>query len=115
MAVFISVFTYARKEGGLVGAFLSQNNKTKRLYCVLAVLIGLLITVLMLYGWVDNLAHLWWIPVCIVSAFVGALGVVALAQKRLGGFTGDVLGAAGIISETIGLIVAVGLAGAGKW
>ena len=36
--------------------------------------------------------------------------VTALARRRLGGFTGDVLGAAGVILETVGLIVA-----AAKW
>lgn len=33
-------------------------------------------------------------------------GVVALARRRLGGFTGDVLGAAGVVGETVGLVVA---------
>jgi cobalamin synthase len=33
-----------------------------------------------------------------------------LARRRLGGFTGDVLGAAGVVGETVGLIVA-----AAKW
>jgi cobalamin synthase len=32
--------------------------------------------------------------------------VVALAYRRLGGYTGDVLGAAGLVAETVGLLVA---------
>jgi adenosylcobinamide-GDP ribazoletransferase len=32
--------------------------------------------------------------------------VVALGVRRLGGYTGDVLGAAGIVAETVGLLVA---------
>ena len=35
-----------------------------------------------------------------------APAVVALARRRLGGFTGDVLGAAGLVGETVGLLVA---------
>jgi adenosylcobinamide-GDP ribazoletransferase len=35
----------------------------------------------------------------------GAL-VLVLAQRRIGGFTGDVLGASGVVCETAGLIVA---------
>jgi cobalamin synthase len=31
---------------------------------------------------------------------------VAFAVRRVGGYTGDVLGAAGVIAETAGLIVA---------
>jgi adenosylcobinamide-GDP ribazoletransferase len=37
---------------------------------------------------------------------VGAAVVVALAWRRIGGFTGDVLGAAGVVGETTGLLVA---------
>ena len=36
---------------------------------------------------------------------VGGAAVVALARRRLGGFTGDVLGAAGLVGETVGLLV----------
>lgn len=32
--------------------------------------------------------------------------VVLLARRRIGGFTGDVLGAAGVVAETVGLLVA---------
>jgi adenosylcobinamide-GDP ribazoletransferase len=38
-------------------------------------------------------------------ALAGA-AVVAFARRRLGGFTGDVLGAAGLVGETVGLLVA---------
>ncbi|HEX6786919.1 MAG TPA: adenosylcobinamide-GDP ribazoletransferase, partial [Acidimicrobiales bacterium] len=44
----------------------------------------------------------------LLALAVGALaaaGVVALARRRLGGFTGDVAGAAGIVLETAGLLV----------
>ena len=37
---------------------------------------------------------------------VGVVAVTALARRRLGGFTGDVLGAAGMVGETVGLVVA---------
>jgi adenosylcobinamide-GDP ribazoletransferase len=36
--------------------------------------------------------------------------VVVFAQRKIGGFTGDVLGAAGVVGETIGLLVL-----AAKW
>jgi adenosylcobinamide-GDP ribazoletransferase len=42
----------------------------------------------------------------VVSMIVVALAVVALGRRRLGGVTGDVLGAAGILGETAGLVVA---------
>jgi adenosylcobinamide-GDP ribazoletransferase len=44
-----------------------------------------------------------------VTALVGGLVagalVVVLALRRLGGFTGDVLGAAGVVTETVALVV----------
>ena len=42
----------------------------------------------------------------VVAVVGGAVTVVALARRRLGGFTGDVLGAAGLVGETAGLLVA---------
>jgi adenosylcobinamide-GDP ribazoletransferase len=67
----------------------------------------------------------WLVPVgagvvlCVASAAVGrhlrgvvALGcaavayalVIAFSRRRIGGFTGDVLGAAGVVAETVGLV-----------
>ena len=37
---------------------------------------------------------------------VGAIAVVAFARRRLGGVTGDVLGAAGVVGETVALVAA---------
>jgi len=44
------------------------------------------------------------------AELVGITAVVVLAQRRIGGFTGDVLGAAGVVGETLGLLVL-----AAKW
>lgn len=48
--------------------------------------------------------------VAIGAEMVGVAAVVVLARRRIGGFTGDVLGAAGVVGETLGL-----LALAAKW
>ncbi|HZT65488.1 MAG TPA: adenosylcobinamide-GDP ribazoletransferase [Acidimicrobiales bacterium] len=45
-------------------------------------------------------------PAAVAAAAVGFGAVVALAWRRVGGFTGDVLGAAGLLAETVGLITA---------
>jgi adenosylcobinamide-GDP ribazoletransferase len=42
-----------------------------------------------------------------LAVAVAAAAVVWLAVGRLGGFTGDVLGAAGVVGETVGLLVLV--------
>ncbi len=44
--------------------------------------------------------------VALVSGLAAGVVVVALAWRRLGGFTGDVLGAAGVVTETVALVVA---------
>jgi adenosylcobinamide-GDP ribazoletransferase len=44
--------------------------------------------------------------VSVVAAVAATSLVVTLAWRRLGGFTGDVLGAAGVVGETVGLVVA---------
>ena len=43
----------------------------------------------------------------VAATAVGAAAVVTFARARLGGFTGDVLGAAGVVGETLGLLVLV--------
>ena len=42
----------------------------------------------------------------IAAAVLGGVAVLLLARARRGGFTGDVLGAAIVVAETVGLIVA---------
>jgi adenosylcobinamide-GDP ribazoletransferase len=42
----------------------------------------------------------------VVACLLASGGVVALAVRRVGGFTGDVLGAAAVVGETAGLLVA---------
>jgi adenosylcobinamide-GDP ribazoletransferase len=39
------------------------------------------------------------------GAAVAAVAVLGLARRRLGGFTGDVLGAAAVLAETTGLVI----------
>jgi adenosylcobinamide-GDP ribazoletransferase len=46
-------------------------------------------------------------PLAVAAGLVAALGVALLARRRIGGFTGDVLGACGVVCETVGLLVAV--------
>lgn len=51
----------------------------------------------------------WSVPAGAVAVVValGAFGlVVLLAARRIGGYTGDVLGAAGLVAETVGLVTA---------
>ena len=42
----------------------------------------------------------------LAGVVVGAAAVLLLSQRRLGGVTGDVLGAAGLMGETLGLVLA---------
>jgi adenosylcobinamide-GDP ribazoletransferase len=44
--------------------------------------------------------------VAVIAATLGAAAVALLAQRRIGGFTGDTLGAGGVVAETIGLLAA---------
>lgn len=93
MAVVPAVVPYARAEG-LASAFLAGARR-----------------------WIA----LWWVPAAILLAAAHQLtGLVALAvglacgamvvevaRRRLGGFTGDVLGAAAVVTETVCLLVLV--------
>lgn len=42
----------------------------------------------------------------VLALALSSAAVLGLADRRIGGFTGDVLGAAGLVGETVGLLVA---------
>jgi adenosylcobinamide-GDP ribazoletransferase len=96
MAAVAGSVPYAR-PGGLAGAFLDGG---RRRVPVAGVLLVVLLAAL---AGGDGVAG-------VVALVVAAGAVVALAVRRLGGFTGDVLGAAGVVGETAGL-----LAAAARW
>ncbi|MGI8984370.1 MAG: adenosylcobinamide-GDP ribazoletransferase [Acidimicrobiales bacterium] len=96
MALVARSVPYAH-PGGLAGAFLSAGRRRVPVGGVV------LVVGLALLGRGDAV-----VGVIVLAA--AAAGVVALAVRRLGGFTGDVLGAAGIVGETAGL-----LAAAARW
>lgn len=110
MALAVWTMPYARDQGGLASAFIGDGREppTRRArnagkalsagaglaLCVVLVLVGRGLPGLLALG----------------AAACGFGAVVMLARARVGGFTGDVLGAAGVVGETLGLIVL-----AAKW
>jgi adenosylcobinamide-GDP ribazoletransferase len=98
MVLLAARLPYARPEGGLATAFLGGSPQA-------AAVCGLL-TGAILAGLWSPLAGL----VSVVGAGAVAWAVAILARRRIGGFTGDVLGAAGLLAETAGLVLA-----AAKW
>jgi adenosylcobinamide-GDP ribazoletransferase len=103
MASMALVMPYARRGGGLASAFLPEETMGGSGVAVAG--LGLAAAAGLAAFWKPVPG-----PLAVAAAAVGAVGVAALAQRRLGGFTGDVLGAAGVIAETVGLLVA-----AAKW
>ena len=97
MVAVMAALPYAR-EVGLASVFAG----TGRLVVVAAGAVAAAALVGIAVGW----------PALAVVSVAGlaVMGIAALAQQRLGGFTGDVLGAAGVLAETVGLVVA-----AAKW
>ncbi len=106
MAVVPSMVPYARVDGGLASGFFAgtagAHGRRRWPSPVLAAggsaaVLGLAGTL----GWRLG-------PGAVVLAveLSAAGGVVLLARRRLGGYTGDVLGAAGVVAETAALVVA---------
>jgi len=103
MAVTVSTVPYARAgSGGLASAFLQGDTARP------GVAAGIIGTAL------AGGAVALWHPLAGLVALAAGIGaavlVVLFAVRRIGGFTGDVLGAAGVVLETVGLVVA-----AAKW
>ena len=94
MALVARSQPYARTEGGLASAFIGKARWTP-LALGAAASFGLVCA----WRFGPGVA-------VIAAAVAAAVATVALARRRIGGYTGDVLGAAGVLAETAGLIVA---------
>ena len=95
MACVAAALPYARLEGGLASAFLEGMPEA-----LIIGVPGVLLAVAAAAG--DGIRG----PLAVMAGLVAALGVALFARRRIGGFTGDVLGACGFVCETVGLIVA---------
>jgi adenosylcobinamide-GDP ribazoletransferase len=98
MAFVLGTQTYARDEG-LASSFLGDRWVTP-----------LATAGLVTAGAIGAVAAGWRGAAAVAGLAAAAAAVVALARHRIGGFTGDIVGAAGIVGETAGLLVA-----AGRW
>jgi adenosylcobinamide-GDP ribazoletransferase len=94
MAVGARALPYARPGGGLASAFVGGDWRPVGLYG--------LITAVSLGAFAGGRQS----ELAVALGMAAGVGLLALARRRLGGFTGDVLGAAGIIGETVALLVA---------
>ncbi len=94
MACVAAALPYARAEG-LASAFLDEMPE--------ALIIGVPGVLLAVFVATGAGARG---PLAVAAGLVAALGVALLARRRLGGFTGDILGACGVVCETVGLLVA---------
>jgi adenosylcobinamide-GDP ribazoletransferase len=94
MAVVVRTQPYARPGGGLASAFRGPAS-----WAVLAV--GAALAAGMILAW-----RLGPGAAVIGAAAAAAMVVTWFARRRIGGYTGDVLGALGVVAETAGLLVA---------
>jgi adenosylcobinamide-GDP ribazoletransferase len=96
MAVALVWLPYARAAGGAASGFRAGSPAP----ALAALAVGCVVVAWSFDGG--------WGPGVLVAAsgLAGFGAVVAFAWRRLGGYTGDVLGAAGLIAETVGLVVA---------
>jgi adenosylcobinamide-GDP ribazoletransferase len=100
MAVALAWLPYARAGGGAASGFRAGSPAP----ALAALAVGCVVVAWSFDGG--------WGPgvLVVASGLIGFGAVVTLAWRRLGGYTGDVLGAAGLIAETAGL-----LAAAARW
>jgi adenosylcobinamide-GDP ribazoletransferase len=98
MAAGAGALPYARADGGLASSFAGRDWRPVALY-------GLIGSV-SLGAFADGRRT----EVAVGASIAAGALVLLAARRRIGGYTGDVLGAAGIIGETVGLLVA-----AAKW
>lgn len=101
MVAITELLPYAR-PAGLVKNFLGAGTRSFRQRAVvrIAVIVGLLLAAALVV--IGRGAR----GLLALAGELVAMGAVALfSWRRVGGFTGDVLGAAGVVGETIGLLI----------
>jgi adenosylcobinamide-GDP ribazoletransferase len=108
MATVAKTRSYARVEGGLATAFGAVPSRSRPPLAKLAPQIASAAGALVL-GAIggtcgEGARGRCLLPVVVVAAT--SFGVVLMAERRIGGFTGDVLGAAGALGETAALVAA---------
>ena len=108
MVAIARTLAYARPDGGLVTAFVPSAiggfpaPRVRRWTAgAVIVVVGGVALALVLAGIGDRARGL----EAIAAEAAAVAAVAGLAQRRIGGFTGDVLGAAGVVGETVGLLV----------
>ncbi len=103
MVVTMRVVPYARADGGLASAFGGPTPRASGR--VLAGPAAALLVACSAVTVAGASRALLAGPVTIAAACIAAGALAALARRRLGGYTGDVLGAIGVLAETCGLLV----------
>jgi adenosylcobinamide-GDP ribazoletransferase len=101
MAIVARTQPYVRGAGGLAHSFGVASSEPLRLRQWLPLGAGL--------GLAGLLLGLWRVGPGAAAggaALVSVAAVVLLARRRIGGYTGDVLGACGVLAESAGLLVA---------
>jgi adenosylcobinamide-GDP ribazoletransferase len=99
MTALMTALPYARDEG-LASAFArpaAPAGEGRLLVVTSGALLGSVLV---------GMAAGWPAIAIVLAATLAAASVGGLARVRVGGFTGDVLGAAGVIGETVALVVA---------
>ncbi|MHB1504073.1 MAG: adenosylcobinamide-GDP ribazoletransferase [Acidimicrobiales bacterium] len=99
MAIAAMTLPYARPEGGLATAFLGSFPRRWMIMAAAGAGLAVAIGCSALWRSVEG-------PIAVVVGLVAGVALLVLARRRLGGFTGDVLGAAGVVTETVALVMA---------
>ncbi len=97
MVLISEVLAYAR-PGGLVSSFLSTQGGARRAVWASMSLGGVGAIWLVASGGLRGVEAL-------CGELVAMAAVATLSWRRIGGYTGDVLGASGVVGETVGLVV----------
>lgn len=103
-------YPYARQGPGLAKAYTEQVGPSQLLAASLTVIAVAAGAVYIIESTVFSVPWDWWVPVALaISGPAVALGTARYLTGKVGGITGDLLGALNEVVELFGLLLAVGL------
>ncbi|MGQ0743582.1 MAG: adenosylcobinamide-GDP ribazoletransferase [Acidimicrobiales bacterium] len=102
----VNLWGRSARPGGMADSLVARSTGENRGWsrARVGVVAGVIVPPGLVAGWSAAAGPAWPVAAGVAVTVAGVVAVYGLARRRIGGFTGDVLGAAGVVGESFGLV-----------